>query len=108
GSSTVLADEVLVQRSSIQPFSCSTFGFAPPPRLHPGKFKKPSVSRFLPTQLLSIITSGGNPVLVGGPPTIDLFQLAMKMGLKCLTKTKAYQKLSEAFEKTPLGKINKK
>lgn len=30
------------------------------------------------------------------------------MGLKCLTKTKAYQKLSEAFEKTPLGKINKK
>jgi len=26
----------------------------------------------------------------------------MKMGLKCLTKTKAYQKLSEAFEKTPL------
>ncbi|WP_455073708.1 DUF6531 domain-containing protein [Prevotella jejuni] len=108
GSSTVLADGGPCSTQFHPALSCSTFGFAPPPRLHPGKFKKPSVSRFLPTQLLSIITSGGNPVLVGGPPTIDLFQLAMKMGLKCLTKTKAYQKLSEAFEKTPLGKINKK
>ena len=51
-------------------------------------------------------------MLVGGPPTIDLFQLIVKLGLKALAKTKAYRKvsdaLSEALAQTPLGKLQKK
>ena len=51
-------------------------------------------------------------MLVGGPPTIDLFQLSMKVGLTALAKTKAYRKASKALDdalaQTPLGKLKKK
>lgn len=49
-----------------------------------------------PTALLSIITSTGKPVLVGGPPTIDLFQLALKLGMKGLGKM--WKKTSDKFQ----------
>ncbi|HTF80745.1 MAG TPA: DUF6531 domain-containing protein, partial [Cytophagales bacterium] len=39
-----------------------------------------------PTSLLLTVIPGGPPVLVGGPPTIDLFQLMFKMALKGLGK----------------------
>ena len=112
GSSTVLADGGPCSTQFHPALSCNTYGFAPPPQNHPGKFRRPLKSRVLPTQLLTVITSAGKPVLVGGPPTIDLFQLIVKLGLKALAKTKAYRKvsdaLSEALAQTPLGKLQKK
>lgn len=49
-----------------------------------------------PTSMLSTITSVGNPVLVGGPPTIDVFALAMKFGLKGLGKM--WKKIGDRFQ----------
>lgn len=46
--------------------------------------------------MLSTITSVGKPVLVGGPPTIDMFALAMKFGLKGLGKM--WKKLGDKFQ----------
>ena len=53
-----------------------------------------------PTSVLLIMTSAGKPVLVGGPPTIDLFQLMFKLGLKGLSKAAgaALQKLINKIE----------
>lgn len=49
-----------------------------------------------PTSMLSTITSVGKPVLVGGPPTIDIFALAMKFGLKGLGKM--WKKIGDQFQ----------
>lgn len=111
GSSTVLADGGPCSTQFHPALSCSSFGFPSPPR-HPGKFKAPKKALMMPTSLLTIITSSGKPVLVGGPPTIDLFQLAMKLGLKGLTKTKFFKKIQNKMDdlisQTPLGKIKQK
>jgi len=105
GSSTVLADGGPCSTQLHPALSCNTYGFPSPPRR--GRFIKPKKSLMLPTQLLSIITSGGKPVLVGGPPTIDLFQLALKLGLKGLCKAyrSASDALSKKMKKTRLGKV---
>ncbi|MDR2950593.1 MAG: DUF6531 domain-containing protein [Prevotella sp.] len=112
GSSTVLADGGPCSTQFHPALSCNSVGFPPPPPRHPGIFKAPKKSLMAPTSLLSIITSSGNPVLVGGPPTIDLFQLMVKLGIKGLgkmwSKTKLSKMLSEAIENSPLGKIQKK
>lgn len=51
-----------------------------------------------PTSMLSTITSVGKPVLVGGPPTIDLFALTMKLGLKGLCKRfKSFRNFTKKF-----------
>ena len=112
GSSTVLADGGPCSTQFHPALSCNSFGFPPPSRFHPGKFKAPKKSLTMPTSLLSIITSSGKPVLVGGPPTIDLFQTVMKLGLKCLSKTKLFKKIQSKIDdlinQTPLGKIKQK
>ena len=112
GSSTVLADGGPCSTQFHPALSCNTYGFPDERPTHPGKFNRPLKSRVLPTQLLTVITSAGKPVLVGGPPTIDLFQLSMKVGLTALAKTKAYRKASKALDdalaQTPLGKLKKK
>ena len=112
GSSTVLADGGPCSTQFHPALSCNTYGFPDERPTHPGKFNRPLKSRVLPTQLLTVITSAGKPVLVGGPPTIDLFQLFMKVGLTALAKTKAYRKASKALDdalaQTPLGKLKKK
>lgn len=111
GSSTVLADGGPCSTQFHPALSCNSVGFPKPPR-KAGIFKKPARSLMAPTSLLSIMTSSGNPVLVGGPPTIDLFQLMVKLGIKGLgkmwSKTKLSKMLSEAIENSPLGKIQKK
>lgn len=111
GSSTVLADGGPCSTRFHPALSCNSIGFPKPPR-KPGIFKVPGKTLMAPTSLLCIMTSSGNPVLVGGPPTIDLFQLLVKLGIKCLgklwSKTKLSKMLSEAIENSPLGKIQQK
>jgi len=111
GSSTVLADGGPCSTQFHPALSCNTIGFPSPPRKK-GLFKKPLKSLMAPTALLSIITSAGKPVLVGGPPTIDLFQLMVKLGMKGLmkmwSKTKLAQKLDDMIKNSPLGKIKQK
>ena len=110
GSSIVLADGGPCSTQFHPALSCNLVGVPPPPRK--GKTFKKRGCLMAPTALLSIITSSGNPVLVGGPPTIDLFQLAMKLGLKGLSKIPAVQKLQnklgDLWSKTPMGKLQKK
>lgn len=84
GSSTVLADGCPCSTQFHPALSCNIVGF--PSILRKLKPPKPKVSLMAPTAALTTITSGGRPVLVGGPPTIDLFQIVMKLGLKGLGK----------------------
>ena len=112
GSSTVLADSSPFSSQFHPALSCNLVGMPAPFRMTKPKAK---VSLMLPTSLLSILTSGGKPVLVGGPPTIDLFQLMFKLGLKGLGKLvkrggKAAKKLlKKVAKKNPkLAKILKK
>ena len=84
GSSTVLADGGPCTTQFHPALSCNIVGF--PSILRKLKPPKPKVSLMAPTAMLTTIISFGKPVLVGGPPTIDLFQLGLKLGLKGLGK----------------------
>lgn len=94
GSSTVLADGGPCSTLTHPALSCNIVGF--PSIFRKGKPKKPAKAMLAPTAMLSTITSAGKPVLVGGPPTIDLFALAMKLGLKGLGKL--WKKLGDKFQ----------
>jgi len=83
GSSTVLADGGPCSTQFHPALSCNLIGLPAPFRITK---PKPKVALMAPTSMLLIITSGGAPVLVGGPPTIDLFQLAMQLGLRGISK----------------------
>lgn len=90
GSSIVLADGGPCSTQYHPALSCNLVGF--PSILRKGKPPKPKVALMAPTSLMTIITSSGKPVLVGGPPTIDLFQLAFKLGMKGIAKAKQLKK----------------
>jgi hypothetical protein len=98
GSSTVLADGGPWSTQFHPALSCNLVGFPAKPRLNKGV--KPKVALMAPTSMLLCITSAGAPVLVGGPPTIDLFQLMFKMGLKGAGKLwkKAGKKLQDTID----------
>ena len=83
GSSTVLADGGPFSTQFHPALSCNLIGLPPKPRLNKAKVRPALMA---PTSMLSIITSGGGPVLAGGPPTIDLFQLGIKIALKGMGK----------------------
>lgn len=99
GSSIVLADGGPCSTQFHPALSCNLVGAPPLPRK--GKTYKAKSCLMAPTALLSIITSTGKPVLVGGPPTIDLFQLALKLGMKGLGKMwkKAGDKFQDLIDK---------
>lgn len=94
GSATVLADGAPCSTLTHPALSCNLVGIPTIPRR--GKPKKVSKALLAPTSMLSTITSVGKPVLVGGPPTIDMFALAMKFGLKGLGKM--WKKLGDKFQ----------
>ena len=94
GSSTVLADGGPCSTLTHPALSCNIVGF--PSIFRKGKPKKPAKAMLAPTAMLATITSAGKPVLVGGPPTIDLFALAMKLGLKGLGKL--WKKMGDKFQ----------
>ncbi|MDR6546259.1 RHS repeat-associated protein [Chryseobacterium rhizosphaerae] len=97
GSSTVLADGGPCSTQFHLALSCNLIGIPAPFRITK---PKPKVALMAPTSMLLIMTSAGKPVLAGGPPTIDLFQLAMSLGLKGMGKLwkKAGNKLQDAID----------
>jgi RHS repeat-associated protein len=102
GSSTVLADGGPFSTQFHPALSCNLVGLPSPPRLNK---KSTAMALMAPTSMLLIMTSSGKPVLVGGPPTIDLFQLMFKLGLKGMSKAagaalqKAVNKMESRFPK---------
>jgi RHS repeat-associated protein len=101
GSSTVLADGGPCSTQFHLAMSCNLVGI--PSMFRMNKPPKPKMTLNAPTSMLLVITSGGGPVLVGGPPTIDLFQLMFKMALKGLGKLwkKAKKAVKKPKTKTP-------
>lgn len=95
GSSTVLADGSPCSTQFHPALSCNIVGF--PSIFRKNKKPKPKISLMAPTSLLLNITSAGKPVLVGGPPIIDLFQLCIKLGLKGLGKL--WKKVGDKLQK---------
>lgn len=83
GSSTVLADGGPCSTRFHPALSCNLVGFPAMPRMNKPKTR---MALMAPTSMLLIETSGGKPVLVGGPPTIDLFQLGFQLALKGMGK----------------------
>ncbi|NLU95162.1 DUF6531 domain-containing protein [Chitinophaga sp. Ak27] len=102
GSSTVLADGGPFSTQFHPALSCNLVGLPSPPRLNK---KSTAMALMAPTSVLLIMTSAGKPVLVGGPPTIDLFQLMFKLGMKGLSKAagavlqKVIDKIKSRFPK---------
>ena len=99
GSSTVISDGEPLSHTGNQVLTCHCVGMLPPPRV---KKKSSSKSFFMPTSTLMCIPAG-QPVMVGGPPTISMSAMAMKgamkglkgagKGLKKLNKLKKSSKL---------------
>ena len=75
GSSTVLADGSPFAYQYLPSLSCNLVGVPAP--IRPKKMSKPKLSLKAPTSSLTTVIPAGKPVFVGGPPTIDLFALAM-------------------------------
>jgi RHS repeat-associated protein len=97
GSLTVAFDGDPATRLGEPVLSCHDVGMPPIPRLKRGGKVK---SMVLPTSVLLAVPAGP-PVLVGGPPTISLMALGMKLGMavlgKALAKLRALQKSSKRW-----------
>ncbi|ANH81768.1 hypothetical protein A8C56_12945 [Niabella ginsenosidivorans] len=99
GSSTVLANGGPFSTQFHPTLSCNLVGSPSLPRKNkPPKLKYPLM---LPTSILICIFSGSGKILAGGPPTIDLFALAMHLGLKGLGKAtqKGIDKIPSKYSK---------
>ncbi len=94
GSSTVLADGSPFSYQFLPALSCNLVGIPAPFR--PTK-PKTKMSLMAPTAALVSVIPGGKPVLVGGPPTIDLLAMAMNLGLKGIGKL--WKKGGKKFQK---------
>ncbi len=110
GSATVLADGSPLSFMAVPVLSCSDVGMPPPPR--PTKKGSPA-SLMLPTTVLMAIPMG-QIVMVGGPPTIDMMAMAMKIGMaglgkafKKLKKTKAMKKASDTLHDSAASAMNR-
>lgn len=99
GSATVLADGSPLSFTALPVLGCQDIGMISPIRM---KKPKKTYGMVLPTSLVMGIPAG-MPVLVGGPPTIDMMAMAMKVGFaalgKALKKLRALQKSSARFKK---------
>ncbi|MBK9579757.1 MAG: hypothetical protein IPO40_22025 [Fibrobacteres bacterium] len=110
GSATVLFEGSPAAFTALPCLSCNTFGMPPPPRKKGGA----KIALELPTSLVVAIPAG-LPVLIGGPPTIDMMAMAMKgaqaLGgklFKKLQKTKFWKAVSQKihnFAKKVMDKL---
>lgn len=94
GSTTVRADEAPLSFGALPVLSCQSVGMMAPIRKKPKK----TFGMVLPTTVVMPIPAG-MPVLVGGPPTIDVVGAGMALGLAGLGK---------AFKKFKSSKLGKK
>jgi len=114
GSATVAVDGDAFSFMAVPALSCHCVGMPPPPR---PKKKSKTKSLVLPTSVVLPIPAGP-PVLVGGPPTISIMALGMKVGMaglgkafKKLSKLKAVKKLkrkAKSLKKKFKDKLKKK
>ncbi len=81
GSSSVLADGAPFTYRFLPALSCNLVGIPAPFRMKKAT-KKTKLSLMAPTVSLHNVMPKGMEVLVGGPPTIDLFAMAINLGLK--------------------------
>ena len=107
GSSTVLADGAPFSYQFLPALSCNLVGIPPPFRLKSGK---PKMTLMAPSASLVGVLPLGAAVLVGGPPTIDLFALGITLGLKGMGKLWKHGggALFEAFIKKVNNKFGSK
>lgn len=94
GSATVTINGEPMSRLGMPVLSCSCIGMPSPPR--PSK-KDTDAGLKLPTSTLLAIPAG-MLVMVGGPPTVSLFAVAMKgamMGFSFFKRTQLAKKLSD-------------
>ncbi len=103
GSATVLADGSPFSFQFLPALSCNLVGIPAPFR--PKKPSKPKTSLMAPTSALLNVIPAGKPVLVGGPPMIDIFALAVNLGLKGLGKL--WKRAGDKFQNL-IDKIKKK
>lgn len=98
GSAMVLADGAPMSFTALPVLTCQDVGMIAPPRKKPKK----TYGMVLPTSIVTAIPAG-LPVLVGGPPTIDMMGLAMAGGMKALGgamgKLRKLQKGSKRIKK---------
>lgn len=90
GSATVTADSAPLSFTALPVLSCQEVGMISPFR---AKKPKKTFGMVLPTSLVISIPIG-MPVVVGGPPTINLMALAGRLGFAALGK--AFKKLRAA------------
>lgn len=98
GSATVLADGEPLSRLGLPVLSCQDIGMRAPPR---PKKKSKTVSMVLPTSVVIAIPMG-QPVLVGGPPTISLMAIGMRIGMAAIGrffKSGLGRRLLDKFQK---------
>lgn len=106
GSSTVLAESAPFTFSALPVLSCQAVGMMAPVR---AKKPKKSYGMVLPTSVVMPIPAG-LPVMIGGPPTIDMVGMAMRGGMaamggafkkmrKMRKKAKRVKKASKAAKK---------
>src|SRR5690606_2599195 len=95
GSATVLGEGEPLSRMAMPTLSCQSIGIPSPPR----KAKKPPKKTFfLPTSTLITIPMG-MPVNVGGPPTINMMAIMMRLGLKGLGKLRKSKFMKKVSDK---------
>ena len=96
GSATVLAEDDPLSFTALPVLSCQDVGMIAPPRKKP----KRSYGMVLPLSIVMGIPLG-MPVLVGGPPTINMMALGMSAVMKALgpavKKLRAAQRRSARF-----------
>ena len=95
GSSTVVADGAPLSFTALPALSCHDIGMIAPIRM---KKPKKSYGMVLPTSVLLAIPVG-MPVMVGGPPTVDMMALAMRGGMSALGAS--FKKLRKMQKKSP-------
>lgn len=98
GSTTVLADGGPLSFTALPTLSCHDIGAIAPPRK---KKPKKSFGMVLPTSMVMSIPLG-RPVMVGGPPTIDMMGLLMAGGFAALGA--AFKKLRKVQKKSKRAK----
>jgi RHS repeat-associated protein len=104
GSSTVAFDGDAATYMGLPVLSCQDVGMIPPPRTNPKKKTKVK-SMVLPLSVVLPIPAGP-PVLIGGPPTISLMALGMRIGiaglgrgLRRLARTNLARRAGAAFRR---------
>ncbi|MEP7321563.1 MAG: DUF6531 domain-containing protein, partial [Saprospiraceae bacterium] len=102
GSSTVLVEDQPFTFMSCQVLTCHDVGMVPPPR---PKKKGGTKTMVLPTSVVLPIPAG-QTVLIGGPPTISLMAIGMKLGMaalgklgKLIAKSKFFKKIADKLKK---------